>query len=212
MTLRVNSDWQKALRNHRDAIENLIASRSTDELPPTDQLFRALDLPLHGVKVVILGQDPYPTPGHANGLAFSVNPDVSPIPPTLRNIFLEYTSDTGYPMPTTGDLAPWVEQGVLLLNRTLSVSPHKAGSLRSAQWRQISDAILTALVGANARVVAILWGKDAAAEESRFASSIISPHPSPLAAYRGFFGSRPFSRANALLVQSKIEPIEWRLP
>lgn len=183
-------------------------------LPAAGQVLRAFERPLADVRVLIAGQDPYPTPGHAVGLSFSVAPEVRPIPRSLANIHREYRDDLGHPQPANGDLTPWSEAGVLLLNRVLSVRPGDAGSHRRRGWEEVTEQAIHALVARESPLVAILWGRDAQALEPMLGSSgiIASAHPSPLSASRGFFGSRPFSRANELLLAHGGAPVEWRLP
>lgn len=181
-------------------------------LPESQNIFRALSLSLDRVKVVIIGQDPYPTPGYAMGLAFSVSADVHPLPRSLSNIFTELQSDVGCEYPLNGDLSDWADQGVLLLNRVLTVSAGNAGSHRGRGWEQITASLIQHLVRNNPSVVAILWGKDARqllpmCPEGQV---ILSAHPSPLSASRGFLGSKPFSKANELLKRKDIEPISWQ--
>lgn len=183
-------------------------------LPAGANVLRAFQQPFDGVRVLIVGQDPYPTPGHAVGLSFSVAPDVRPVPRSLANIFTEYSADLGYPTPSTGDLTPWADQGVLLLNRVLTVSPGQPASHRGKGWEATTEQAIRALVGRREPLVAILWGRDASTLKPMLddVPAIESAHPSPLSASRGFFGSRPFSRANALLVERVADPVEWRLP
>jgi len=183
-------------------------------LPSGDQVLRAFAQPFDAVRVLIVGQDPYPGPGHAVGLAFSVGPEVHPLPPSLENIFQELQSDLGLPRPRNGDLSPWTERGVMLLNRVLTVGPGATGSHRGKGWEAVTAQAISALSVRGGPLVAILWGRDAQAMESSLGAvpSIKSPHPSPLSARSGFFGSRPFSRANALLSQQGAEPIDWSLP
>ena len=183
-------------------------------LPPQDRVLRALHMPLDSVRVLIVGQDPYPTPGHAVGLSFSVAPDVRPLPGSLRNIFRELVDDIGCPAPGSGDLSPWSAQGVLLLNRVLTVQAGEAGSMRRSGWEEVTLAIVRALAALPQPPIAILWGADAGALESEFDPRycILSPHPSPLSARRGFFGSRPFSRVNALLAAQGRLGVNWALP
>ena len=173
------------------------------------------------MRVLIVGQDPYPTPGHAVGLSFSVAPEVRPLPGSLVNIFREYSEDLGYPTPTTGDLTPWTERGVLLLNRVLTVQPGKPGSHRGKGWEEVTEQAIRALAARKAAagaggepLVAILWGRDARtlAPLLEGVPRIESAHPSPYSAASGFFGSRPFSRANQLLEQEGAEPVDWKLP
>jgi uracil-DNA glycosylase len=183
-------------------------------LPAPENVLRAFAQPLDQVKVVILGQDPYPTPGHSVGLAFSVAPGVA-LPRSLSNIFSEMQSDLGVDAPTNGDLTPWSQQGVLLLNSVLTVQSGVAGSHRGKGWEQVTGAALRALKNRpGGAPVTIFWGKAAQECGSDFdrRGVISSPHPSPLSAHRGFWGSKPFSRANDLLIQAGIAPIGWELP
>ncbi len=184
-------------------------------LPPGAHVLRAFTFPFDKVRVLIVGQDPYPTPGHAIGLSFSVAPDVRPLPRSLANIFTEYSADLGHPTPSCGDLTPWSEQGVMLLNRVLTVRPGTPASHRGPGWEAVTECAITALVQRQTPLVAILWGRDASTLKPMLGANCVaieSPHPSPLSASRGFFGSRPFSRANALLAEMGAEPIDWRLP
>ncbi|MEZ5209644.1 uracil-DNA glycosylase [Gordonia sp. (in: high G+C Gram-positive bacteria)] len=183
-------------------------------LPAGENVLRAFTQPFDDVRVLIVGQDPYPTPGHAVGLSFSVAPDVSPIPKSLINIYTEYCDDLGYPRPSNGDLTPWARQGVLLLNRVLTVSPGDAASHRGKGWEEVTECAIAALAARDEPLVAILWGNDArrAAQWLPDVPVIESAHPSPLSASRGFFGSRPFSRANEDLLDLGAEPVDWRLP
>ena len=183
-------------------------------LPAGPNVLRAFTQPLDAVRVLIVGQDPYPTPGHPIGLSFSVAPQVRPLPRSLQNIFRELVSDLGVPAPTGGDLTPWTERGVLLLNRVLTVAPGDSGSHRGKGWEQVTDAAITALVARGGPLVAILWGRDAQNLRPLLGQvpRIESVHPSPMSADRGFFGSRPFSRANALLADQGAAPIDWALP
>ncbi len=183
-------------------------------LPAGENILRAFTLPLDRVRVLIVGQDPYPTPGHAVGLCFSVAPEVSPLPPSLVNIFKEYSDDLGYPPPSNGDLSPWFDQGVLLLNRSLSVQPGRPNSHQGRGWEEVTEQAIRALAARGGPMVAVLWGRNARNLKPLLGPvpCIESPHPSPMAAHHGFFGSRPFSRANQLLEQQGAEPIDWRLP
>ena len=177
-------------------------------------MLRAFGTPLYAVRVLIVGQDPYPTPGHAVGLSFSVAPEVRPLPKSLTNIFTELTDDLEVPRPTTGDLSPWAGRGVLLLNRVLTVQPGAPASHRGKGWEQVTEAAIRALATRGGPLVAVLWGRDAQglAPVLGDVPQIASAHPSPLSASRGFFGSRPFSRANAALTTQGAHPIDWRLP
>lgn len=184
-------------------------------LPAGPNILRAFTQPFEQVRVLIVGQDPYPTPGHAVGLAFSVEPQVRPLPPSLANIFREYSEDLGLPVPSSGDLSPWSTRGVLLLNRVLTVEPGRPGSHRGKGWEEITEQAIRALAARpHQPLVAILWGRDARTLRPLLSGvpCIESAHPSPMSADRGFFGSRPFSRANQLLVQLGAEPVDWTLP
>jgi uracil-DNA glycosylase len=183
-------------------------------LPSGENVLRAFKHPFDDVKVLIVGQDPYPTPGHAVGLSFSVDRKVTRLPGSLVSIFREYSQDLGYPAPATGDLSPWTERGVLLLNRVLTVEPGKPGSHRGKGWEQVTEQAIRALAARNKPLVAILWGRDARtlAPVLGDVPRIESAHPSPLSASYGFFGSRPFSRANQLLQQQSGQPVDWKLP
>jgi uracil-DNA glycosylase len=182
-------------------------------LPSADVILRAFAAPLDEVRVLIVGQDPYPTPGHPVGLSFAVEESVRPIPRSLVNIYRELHDDLGIDPPQHGDLSAWARQGVLLLNRVLTVAPGRPASHRGQGWEQVTDAAIAALVARGGPLVAILWGRDAQALAPRLTGVpvIASAHPSPLSASRGFFGSRPFSRANALLEEQGAAPIDWRL-
>jgi uracil-DNA glycosylase len=190
-------------------------------LPPGQYVLRAFQQPFRSVRVLIMGQDPYPTPGNAVGLSFSVPPTLRRLPPSLINIFREYSDDLGYPTPATGDLVPWSERGVLLLNRVLTVRPGQPGSHRGLGWEEVTDQAIRALAARqapdgsrHAPLVAILWGRDARSLAPLLdgVPLIESAHPSPNSADRGFFGSRPFSRANRLLEEQGAAPVDWKLP
>jgi uracil-DNA glycosylase len=183
-------------------------------LPAGDAVLRAFQQPFDDVRVLIVGQDPYPTPGHPVGLSFSVAASVRPLPGSLVNIFREYTADLGYPAPATGDLTPWAERGVLLLNRVLTVQPGRPASHRGKGWEEVTEQAIRALAARRAPLVAILWGRDARnlAPLLDGVPLVESAHPSPMSADRGFFGSRPFSRASRLLEQHGGQPIDWKLP
>ncbi len=185
-------------------------------LPAGPHVLRAFERPLSQVKVLIVGQDPYPTPGHAVGLSFSVAPDVRPIPRSLVNIYAELADDLGVAPPSNGDLSPWADQGVMLLNRVLTVRPGAPGSHRGQGWEAVTQVAIEALAGAAAAgqpLVAILWGRDARHLAPLLGSvpRIESAHPSPMSARSGFFGSRPFSRANELLAGQGADPVDWSL-
>lgn len=183
-------------------------------LPAGDAVLRAFARPLSEVRVLVVGQDPYPTPGHPIGLSFAVDRDVRPLPRSLGNIYTELTDDLGVPRPEHGDLSAWSDQGVMLLNRVLTVSPGRAASHRGWGWEAVTEHAIRTLVARSAPLVAILWGRDAANLQPLLGDTpvVVSPHPSPLSARRGFFGSRPFSRANALLRAQGADPVDWRVP
>jgi len=183
-------------------------------LPAGEQVLRAFAQPMDAVRVLIVGQDPYPTPGHAIGLAFSVLANVHPLPRSLQNIYQELETDLGIPRPRSGDLSRWADRGVLLLNTVLTVRPGASGSHRDKGWETVTGQAISALSARGGPLVAILWGQGAQALEPALGSvpCIKSPHPSPLSARTGFFGSRPFSRANDLLRQQGADPIDWSLP
>jgi uracil-DNA glycosylase len=183
-------------------------------LPAGENILRAFRRPMADVRVLIVGQDPYPTPGHPVGLSFSVAPDVRRLPPSLVNIFTEYSADLGYPRPSNGDLSPWSERGVMLLNRVLTVQPGKPASHRGKGWERVTEQAIRALAARGGPLVAILWGNDARNLAPLLGStpSIQSAHPSPMAADRGFFGSKPFSRADALLEEQGGQAVDWKLP
>ena len=212
-------DWAEALEPVRPDIEamgtflreEIAAGRAY--LPAGDNILRAFAEPMAGVKVLITGQDPYPTPGHPVGLSFSVAPDVRPLPRSLTNIFTELQADLGIPPSPSGDLSPWANQGVLLLNRVLTVRPAAAASHRGKGWEAVTEQAIRALVARDQPLVAILWGRDAQGLRPMLGKTptIESAHPSPLSASRGFFGSRPFSRANELLAAQGAEPVQWAL-
>ncbi|MEZ5374509.1 MAG: uracil-DNA glycosylase [Microthrixaceae bacterium] len=216
------TDWNPLLRDTFDAPywADLMAFVAEERAagpvyPPHDRVFSALHLTSHAdLRVVILGQDPYHGPGQANGLAFSVGEGVA-IPPSLRNIFVELTDDLGCPPPADGDLTAWARQGVLLLNTTLTVRSGAAASHQGRGWETFTDRVIATAAAKEERVVFVLWGaaarrKRALVDADRH-SVIESPHPSPLSAHRGFFGSKPFSRANAALVEAGRTPVDWCL-
>ena len=216
----VEAGWAAALEPVRDDIRNMgdflraeIASGRT-YLPKGENVLRAFKQPFDEVEVLIVGQDPYPTPGHAVGLSFSVDPEVRRLPGSLVNIFAEYSADLGYPPPSSGDLTPWAERGVLLLNRVLTVTPGKPNSHKGKGWEAVTEQAIRALAARGKPLVAILWGRDARdlAPLLGDVPRIESTHPSPLSAKNGFFGSRPFSRANQLLADQHAQPVDWKLP
>jgi uracil-DNA glycosylase len=183
-------------------------------LPAGRDVFRAFQRPLAEVRVLVVGQDPYPTPGHPIGLSFAVDPHVRPIPRSLANIYQELRTDLGLEPPQHGDLTAWSERGVMLLNRVLTVRPGLSGSHRGRGWEEITGCAIEALVRRGGPLVAILWGRDAQTLKPHLGSVpwVESVHPSPLSASRGFFGSRPFTRVNRLLVEQGGEPMDWSLP
>lgn len=216
----VHPGWLPALTPMADTIAALgdflraEVAAGRGYLPPGDRILRAFSRDPAEVRVLVVGQDPYPTPGHAVGLSFSVAPDVRPLPRSLVNIFREYRTDLGLPDPSCGDLSPWFEGGVLLLNRVLTVGPGAPGSHRGKGWEAVTRSAIEFLARRDRPLVAVLWGRDAqtAAQFLPGVPTITSAHPSPLSADRGFFGSRPFTRANELLVATGAAPVEWRLP
>ncbi|WP_328540075.1 uracil-DNA glycosylase [Streptomyces sp. NBC_00344] len=183
-------------------------------LPAGANVLRAFQQPFDAVRVLIVGQDPYPTPGHAVGLSFSVAPDVRPVPGSLENIFREMHSDLGLPRPSSGDLTPWAGQGVLLLNRALTTAPRKPAAHRGKGWEEVTEQAIRALAARGTPLVSVLWGRDARNLRPLLGDlpAVESAHPSPMSADRGFFGSRPFSRTNELLVRQGAQPVDWRLP
>lgn len=215
----VEPDWADALAPVADRVtamgaflrQEMAAGRSY--LPAGENVLRAFTRPLADVRVLVVGQDPYPTPGHAVGLSFSVARDVRPIPRSLQNIYAELSADLGIPPAEHGDLSAWFERGVLLLNRCLTVRPGAPASHRGEGWEEVTDRAIEALVERGGPLVAILWGRDAQGLTPRLGQVpvIASAHPSPLSARSGFFGSRPFSRANAALTAQGADPIDWRL-
>ena len=187
--------------------------------PPADDIFNAMHFtPLSKVKVLLLGQDPYHNVNQAHGLSFSVLPEQKEIPPSLQNIYKELEADLGVPAAKSGDLTSWAQQGVFLLNTVLSVRAHAANSHKDFGWQSFTDAVIAALAELPQPVAFVLWGaqaqkKAALVEKSPYPRLVLqSPHPSPLSAYRGFFGSRPFSQINAFLVSYGFSPVDWKIP
>lgn len=217
---QVGPGWADALAPVGPTIEAMGDFLRTEQaagrgfLPAGDRVLAAFEVPFDQVRVLLVGQDPYPTPGHPIGLCFATAPHVQPPPRSLQNIFTEYVADTGHPLPSSGDLTPWVRQGVLLLNRCLTVRPGAPASHRGQGWEEVTDAAIDALVARGGPLVAVLWGRDARSLAPRLGPVpvVASPHPSPLSASRGFFGSRPFSRVDAALVAQGTQPLDWRLP
>ena len=223
MTVRIEPSWNRALASEWDApyfkqltdfVRQEYASRQV--FPPGRQIFAAFDAaPFEQVKVVILGQDPYHGVGQANGLCFSVNDGV-PMPPSLINIFRELHDDVGCTMPHHGCLEKWAQQGVLLLNTVLTVRAHQPNSHRNIGWEEFTDAAIRVLNTQDRPIVYLLWGGPARKKKVMLDNPghliLEAPHPSPLSAYRGFFGSRPFSKTNRFLEENGIEPIDWQIP
>ena len=217
----IDSSWVNQLLPVQSVLDQ-IAQRLNQEvdageqiLPSSSNILRAFTIPYDLVKVVIVGQDPYPTPGDAVGLSFSVSPERHDLPRSLKNIFSELHADLGCDLPATGDLSPWTEQGVMLLNRVLTVRSGEAGSHREIGWEQVTEQALSALNDrVNKPLAAVLWGNDAKSATEFLSNSVVieSAHPSPLSASRGFFGSRPFSKINNALVEAGQTPINWALP
>lgn len=215
----IDRGWAEALEPAADTIagigERLRAEQAsgTGYLPDGAHILRAFQRPLADVRVLITGQDPYPTPGHPIGLSFAVDRAVRPLPRSLVNIYAERESDLGIPPAPHGDLTAWSDQGVLLLNRVLTVRPGAAASHRGWGWEEVTELAIRALVAREKPLVGVLWGKDAEKLQPVLAATpvIVSAHPSPLSARRGFFGSRPFSRTNALLAEQGAQPVDWRV-
>lgn len=220
MTVNIEESWREHLQQEFDkpyfaSLVNFVKSEysTTKVFPPGKLIFNAFNLcPFDQVKVVILGQDPYHDDGQANGLCFSVNDNVQ-FPPSLQNIFKEISDDLGKPVPTSGDLTRWARQGVLLLNATLTVRAHQAGSHQNKGWEQFTDAVIAELSEKREHIVFMLWGSYAKAKGAMIDKSkhlvLTSVHPSPLSVYRGFFGNRHFSKANAYLREHNIKEIDW---
>lgn len=216
----VGPGWDRALAPVEDRVRSMGRFLRDEQeagrpfLPSGDRVLAAFQRPFDEVRALIVGQDPYPTPGHPIGLSFAVASDVTPLPRSLTNIFREYSDDLQLPAPSNGDLTPWAHQGVLLLNRCLTVRPGAPASHRGKGWEEVTGQAIQALAGRDAPLVAILWGRDARSLAPMLdgVPRIESAHPSPMSADRGFFGSRPFSRANAALTAQGADPIDWRLP
>ncbi len=216
----VAADWAEALAPVEDRIaamglflrEEIAAGRAY--LPRGEQILRAFQRPLSEVKVLVVGQDPYPTPGHPIGLSFAVDGDVRPLPRSLVNIYQELRTDVGIETPAHGDLSAWADQGVMLLNRSLTVRPGTPASHRGKGWEPVTEQAIQALAKRGGPLAAILWGRDAQSLKPMLGPIpwVESVHPSPLSASRGFFGSRPFSRVNQLLEQQGGAPVDWSIP
>jgi len=219
----ITNDWALQLQEetrkpyYKKLYETVVKEyKTTQVFPPSRDLFKAYELcPYHKVKVVILGQDPYHNVGQAQGMSFSV-PKGVPLPPSLQNIFKEIRDDLGISEPDCGDLSYWAKQGVLLLNTVLTVRAHQAFSHRGIGWEEFTDATIRAIEEKEDPVVYILWGTPAQKKRSMIRQKkrlvLTAPHPSPLSAYRGFFGSKPFSKCNAYLRKEGVEEIDWQLP
>jgi len=217
---RMAADWARALAPVEDRIESmgqfLRAENAAGRgyLPAGDHVLRVFERPLGEVRVLVVGQDPYPTPGHPIGLSFAVAPHVRPVPRSLANIYTELEQDVGAARVEHGDLSAWAGQGVMLLNRVLTVQPGQPASHRGRGWEAVTECAIEALAARGGPCAAILWGRDAQSLTSMLGPIpwVGSAHPSPLSASRGFFGSRPFSRVNALLAEQGGDPIDWALP
>ena len=213
-------DWAAALAPVEGSIEAIgrflreELALGRPYLPTGDRVFRAFQRPLADVRVLIVGQDPYPNPGHPIGLSFAVDPEVRPLPASLRNIYTELSTDLGLTTPEHGDLTAWSDRGVMLLNRVLTVRPGGPASHRGKGWEDVTSCAIAALGARGGPLAAILWGRDAQSLKPMLGGVpyVESVHPSPLSAHRGFFGSRPFSRVNELLVQQGAAPVDWSLP
>ncbi|MBB1041293.1 MAG: uracil-DNA glycosylase [Dietzia sp.] len=216
----VDPGWASALAPVEDRIHRMGDFLRAEEvagrgyLPEGERILRAFTQPFDDVRVLIVGQDPYPTPGHAVGLSFAVDGHVRPLPRSLVNIYREYSDDLGLPAPRHGDLSSWAGSGILLLNRVLTVTPGQPASHRRKGWEEVTGRAIEALVERGRPLVAILWGRQAQSLAPMLGDTpvIASAHPSPLSASRGFFGSRPFSRANDELHRLGVDPVDWRLP
>ena len=209
-SLHVHSSWKPVLEPFSADIARILGSLQGSSIAPAqDEIFAALEVPLSEVRCVIIGQDPYPTAGNAHGLAFSIPDEVRRIPASLQNIFKELHSDLGLDIPQSGNLEKWRNQGVLLLNRVLTTEIGRSNAHSGLGWQVITKSIAEA--SADQGAVAILWGKEAQGLAPLFKESILSVHPSALSAYRGFFGSKPFSKVNEALIRIGREPIDWRL-
>lgn len=216
----IAADWAEALapvEPHITALGEFLRAEiaaGRQYLPAGPNILRAFTQPLADVRVLVVGQDPYPTPGNAVGLSFSVAPEVRPLPASLQNIYKELHADLGIEPAPHGDLSHWFHQGVLLLNRCLTVEPRRPGSHRGKGWEQVTERAIQTLVERGGPLVAILWGRDAQQLIPALGSVpyVASAHPSPMSASRGFFGSKPFSRVNEMLATQGAAPIDWRLP
>jgi uracil-DNA glycosylase len=216
----VDPGWAEALAPVEDDVHRLgewlreETAAGRPYLPAGAAVLRAFEDPFDAIKVLVIGQDPYPTPGHPIGLSFAVDPGVRPVPRSLANIYRELHDDLGVTPPQHGDLRPWSERGVLLLNRVLTVAPGDAGSHRGKGWERVTEQAVRALVARDRPLVAVLWGAQAGSVKPFLGDTpvVASAHPSPLSASRGFFGSRPFSQVNAMLADQGADPVDWTLP
>ncbi|SDO54721.1 Uracil-DNA glycosylase [Microbacterium sp. ru370.1] len=213
----IDASWVQPLAPVADDIAALgerLRAEGAPYLPAGDLVLRAFRTPLEAVRVLIVGQDPYPTPGHPIGLSFAVDPHVRPLPRSLANIYRELHDDLGIAPAPHGDLSAWSAQGVMLLNRVLTVAPGQPASHRGWGWERVTEHAIRVLVARDRPLVAVLWGRDAMNLAPLLGSTatVSSPHPSPLSASRGFFGSRPFSQVNALLEQQGANAVDWRIP
>ncbi|MCY1695653.1 uracil-DNA glycosylase [Curtobacterium sp. SL109] len=216
----VDPGWAEALAPVEDDVHRIgewlreETAAGRPYLPAGAAVLRAFEDPFDAVKVLVIGQDPYPTPGHPIGLSFAVDPGVRPVPRSLANIYRELHDDLGVTPPQHGDLRPWSERGVLLLNRVLTVAPGDAGSHRGKGWERVTEQAVRALVARDRPLVAVLWGAQAGSGKPLLGDTpvVASAHPSPLSASRGFFGSRPFSQVNAMLADQGADPVDWTLP
>jgi uracil-DNA glycosylase len=210
VSLHVHSSWEAIFQPIQGEINAILQLLQDEECAPAKEfIFAAFQSNLSNIRCVIVGQDPYPSAGNAMGLAFSVDPSVKKIPASLKNIFTELESDQGIPIPESGDLSPWSKEGVLLLNRVLTTRVGESNAHISLGWQKVTDHIAREL--GKRPLVAILWGRHAQELSEYFQMRVESAHPSPLSAYRGFFGSKPFSKVNAALHSMNIKPIDWSL-
>ena len=206
----VHSSWLPVFEPVTSVIGEILSKVEHDKLaPPLESVFHAFSAELSSVRCVIVGQDPYPTPGNAMGLAFSTSPEITKIPQSLRNIFTELESDQGHAAPAHGDLSKWSNEGVLLLNRVLTTRQGESNAHEKIGWQRVTDHIASEL--GKRDVVAVLWGRQAQELSKFFTFKVEGVHPSPLSAYRGFFGSKPFAQVNQLLIAQGREPIDWKL-
>lgn len=210
---QIDKSWLPLFAKHKSELTKIQGIITPQRIAPAyEDVLRVFNYPISHYRAVIVGQDPYPTQGYATGLAFSVSPEVTKLPASLKNIFTEYVSDTGFSYPITGDLSHWASNGVALLNSSLTLNLDDKSEHLRIGWQSITAAALDIL--ATHGCVAILWGSQAQKLGSKFSNSrqVNSVHPSPLSAYRGFFGSKPFTKCNQLLISVGQAPIDWRLP